>query len=645
MYSIKLLQIYYRNIREMKEVTIDLYDKKYTEEPKHVSLIQMPNGIGKTTTMELIRYCLDGEAEKLDENKILSFRPSKSKIKDGEFRVKFSMDKNIIFVSLIFDYEKPSVKYQTTSSLIKHGGKNIGLHLPSEISAIMTRSFVRLFVFDGELAGELLKMNSSSAEEAINSLYHLDKIKQLCDKIDLLVKEKLDKSLESGVKTDQGKKGLHTKLTNIENYYNKLRMEKEKQNNKASFLRSNIQEKQEFIEDYLKKNEETDKKYDKLKEQYGIVNTQIEKISESLLSLIRFPNNLSEHINNMLMTLGEQMTKLKLPKTQSLEFFEELAQSDECICGRPLKDEQRKKIRLKAKEYLTEDNIGVINAIKTSIRNLPKRKKIEDLVEKLKQLQNNRKQIEQNISILEKSIEEEGRIKIDNLKSQKQKDAEELGRIDEILQALNEENSFEQRSLGLTWENNIPLCKEEYERLKKQLAEATNTVEFNKKAEMMKEILNEINERALLSLKKNILEKTNEKITKILKSDDIKILGISKNLLLDGRTGVSEGQKLSIAYAFLSTMLSQAPLKLPFIVDTPAAPLDLSVRRQVAESVPQLFDQTVIFITSGEREGFADRFYSKEESCLFLTVQKDKANQSVRIENSLDCFKKFQSED
>ena len=42
--------------------------------PAHISLIQMPNGTAKTTTLNLIRAAMNGEADKWNVEKVISFR-------------------------------------------------------------------------------------------------------------------------------------------------------------------------------------------------------------------------------------------------------------------------------------------------------------------------------------------------------------------------------------------------------------------------------------------------------------------------------------------------------------------------------------------------------------------------------------------
>jgi hypothetical protein len=637
--KINILEMQYKNIREMKDLAIDLTDNGV---PRHVSLVQMPNGVGKTTTMELIRYCLDKGAADLNEKKILSFKPPKTEARNGEFRIKLSVDDQIRFVTIRFDYENPSVKYFTTTT--EKGGIVEGLDLGQEIEPwLKNKNFVRLFVFDGELAGELLSSESTSAEEAINSLYHLDNLRDLYAPDGIIDRISLERmtGASTEVQTDQGKKALRTKLRNAMSCMKTLEKEKETRERKLEILRSQIRKDKDKRDHLREEDEHLIKEYEKLKAQDKILENSIVEATERLLNAMRFPHNLSEAISEKLGVLATQMGKLKLPKTQSMEFFEELSECPECICGRPIGNKEKQAIKEKAKDYLTEDNIGEINAIKSSIKSLPEREDLRALLESIKKLNRDRKLNERELLKLDrqtKSKEIIGKLN-DRIAQLGIKESEEAGYVAILIENRKEE----QEELGLTWEVNIDLCGKKIKEWQTQLAEATNTVDFMNRATVLKKILEQVNEKSLVRLKKNILAKTNEKIERILGSKDIAISEIGSFLYLSDRSGVSEGQKLSIAYAFLSTLFSQSPHELPFIVDTPAAPLDLSVRREVAQILPNLFTQIVVFITSGERDGFADRFYSQKGDCLFLTVRKYKGD--VCLEKDLDFFRGFQSED
>jgi hypothetical protein len=633
--KINLLEIHYENIREMRNLTIDLCDNSGW--PKHISLIQMPNGTGKTTTMELIRYCFNKGAMDLKEYDVVSFKPPHDpEAKSGKFQVKLSIDGKIKVVTIRFDYETGTATYTTSSR--ETNGEVSGLKLGSEMEAWLGKNFVRLFVFDGELAGRLLSSQSTSAVEAINTLYHLDNLLQLYDDggtIDKILIQRME-----GVKTAQGKRALETKLNHAIEHKNQLVSEKEGRDLRAEALRAQIFKNKQQIDAYRKQDEELITQYTRLKEQGTRFEEQISETTEKLLSSIRIPNNLSEDISLKLITLSGQMGKLKLPKTQSKEFFEELAECPECVCKRPIGDKERIAIREKAREYLTEDNISEINAIKSKIKNLAERENLSVLVDKLRSLNRDKKLNERQVFQLDKKTK--SRDIIEQLSSQVEKWNIELNEVTGSLEILNEDRKEEQEARGLTWEVNIDLCNKRISELRKDYAVATNTVKLKDQADVLREILKLINERSLERLKANILVKSNEKIEKILNSKDIQISNIGNCLSLSDRKGVSEGQKLSIAYAFLSTLFSQSPHDFPFIVDTPAAPLDFEVRREVAATLPDLFKQIVVFITSSERPSFADRFYTIPNECLFATVKKE--NTDVSLDKSIEVFKSFQSE-
>ena len=101
---------------------------------------------------------------------------------------------------------------------------------------------------------------------------------------------------------------------------------------------------------------------------------------------------------------------------------------------------------------------------------------------------------------------------------------------------------------------------------------------------------------------------------------------------------VSEGQSLSVAYAFLTALLSKAPFELPFIVDSPAVSLDLDVRKEVSRVIPTLFDQMIFFVISSEQAAFAENFYESEDT-QFITLRQT-ANGDVKTYYGIQEFRR-----
>lgn len=250
--KIRILQIKYKNIREFSDLTINLIDDKGSTYP--TSLIQMPNGLGKTTTMQLLRYSLNGMAEGLDEKTVLDF---KGKDGDkGEFELKLSINEDIYYIIMMFDFNKGKIHYYTSKVTQMHsGGRTKGFHLPQDIKALFSPNFVRLFVFDGELASSIIDINKNEAENAIKSLYSIDKILSLNDRIEEVVIDKQQKA-ESKVTTDQGIKQLKTKLENVKKKKSGLLKEKERIKDSIDELRKKC----EKIEDNLNNLDTSNKK-------------------------------------------------------------------------------------------------------------------------------------------------------------------------------------------------------------------------------------------------------------------------------------------------------------------------------------------------------------------------------------------------
>ena len=96
-------------------------------------------------------------------------------------------------------------------------------------------------------------------------------------------------------------------------------------------------------------------------------------------------------------------------------------------------------------------------------------------------------------------------------------------------------------------------------------------------------------------------QEANKRIEGLMPSNAIRIREITQSLVLQGQKAGSVGETLSIGYAFLATLFNRTEHQLPFIVDSPANPIDLEVRANVAELVPKLSHQFIAFTISSEK--------------------------------------------
>lgn len=104
-------------------------------------------------------------------------------------------------------------------------------------------------------------------------------------------------------------------------------------------------------------------------------------------------------------------------------------------------------------------------------------------------------------------------------------------------------------------------------------------------------------------------------------NNDIVIEGIDRCLVLREQEGGSVGETLSVAYGFLATLFDRADHRLPFVVDSPAGPIDLAIRPKIGALIPKLTNQFIAFTISSERAQFIpDLKAASAEPVQFLTV-------------------------
>lgn len=327
-----------------------------------ISLIQMPNGTGKTTTLNMLRAAMSGEAEKWGEQEIKRFRRPGEENVNGVFSVHLLVDDKPLTFELTLNFEEGTARYRTTSP--GSGGVVHGWHPPVTVHRFLTENFVRLFVFDGEFADNLLNNSMSEAEKAIDALCQL----YLLDEIGREAEDAWQKaSRNKSVKTDQGlglwqkkEEKLKTRIHHITEAKKKAVVDIEKLHTEIIAFDTKITERmgnQKHLRD----------KYEEKKREENEAQKEVEKINIGVMGLIRQPQTLTTSFANDLIELKDQLDKLKLPSSTSSQFFVELIEETQCICGRPMNAEAKATIKEKAKRYLGEETSGVLNALKTDI--------------------------------------------------------------------------------------------------------------------------------------------------------------------------------------------------------------------------------------------------------------------------------------
>lgn len=625
-----------RNLRGyLREVDIDLSD-----DLKRITLLQMPNGTGKTTTMRLFRRALNGTAP--PEYEIQSLKADDA-VKEGLFELTLTIDDEQWVVKMHFDFSTDQCRFSTVS-VGDSGGNESGHRLPLQLRETLEKKITKLFVFNGELASKIIETGANLADESIRALYKLDNLTSLKVQVDDLAKQRQRRAASiSSASTKRSIERFENELKEVGDNLAQLERVERKLRKKKSRNEARITKLANEINTLIGQDTRNADELAEIEETMLKTNSDISDFTSRSIELFRKPPLFHEIVRNRLKSLGGTMQTLKLPRTMSAEFFYQLAERKQCICGSSIGERERSTIRASAKEFLGDDQIAVINQMKLSLRDTDLQDEtLKGVLKRLSMARDQFQILRQRKHVIEDDPDAPASEEIESLKGNRELIEQDLENVNDAILKLTSDHPHHNE---VAWQNNIPACKREQQVRQRKLNTVAGTYEFIQKANTLKEFIRNVEQRAVKRLRNRIKGVTNEYLEHILPNEPLRVANIDGSLKLatDGVTfkpSVSEGQKLAVSYAFLTALLAGAPHRLPFVVDSPAVSLDLEIRRTVGKLISPLFTQMIIFVISSEREGFSDTFFYRDD-VKYLTISVDSVTGRPRIEDGHEAFKGF----
>ena len=626
----------YHNIRRFDNLEVDL--RQGGNKLPHVALIMMRNGTGKTTTISLIRAILSGAALRWTPEQVREYQPKNSTVESGVFQLSIRFDSDPYIYFLMLDYENGRASYQTSRVNNASGGLEDGRNLPTSLQGIFdVEEFVNRFVFDGEQAKKTLNSTSTEAENAIKYLYRVDRIDSLIAKVRALIARKQEASRGA---SQQSVRNNKTRMDNKEHKLLELKRELSTTENR---LRESYDRKEALDNrkmEILASNKSVRNQAEELRTKKAERRSALVGCFATIKARMREPFRVHSVFDEMLSTLANNMQTLKLPKTTAREFFKELSEKEFCICGRPIGPDEKQNILDNAEGYLGEDDLVAINAIKDRIRNRQSDDELNMAVSNMNSAKADLEVIESTLERLVLQLDDVASQEVEAIEAELKSLAIEISSLERTKELL----SAPAGAVGANDQNNIYLANKAHEEAKANYNIALGTFEYTTKADKLISYLKSIRNATLGKLKKTVIQKTNEKVESIVTDERLIVERIDGNLVLQGRSGASEGQTLAIAYAYICSLFEHSTYEFPFIIDSPAASMDLDVRREVASVIPTLFKQLVIFVTSGEVAGFAEKMYPLND-VLYLTVEGDHDGDGAKCTTGKDYFATYQCEE
>jgi DNA sulfur modification protein DndD len=579
-----------------------------------VALIQMPNGTGKTTSLEMLRAALSGEAEAWDQETVRSYRKQSTDVDQGSFEVSLQAGPDKVTIKLSLNFLDGTVEYETTHNK----GNKKGFRPPIGLRRFLDPDFVEFFVFDGELADRLLDPSETDAQQAIESLFQLKIFETI--KVRLWrhwVSESEDKRIKNESVLEKHKR----KRNEAKNRLEEVRKKKKEDEKKIDRLKEDLKSKENQFEEEIKKQEDLQERLRNASEELERAKGRVDSAVDELLEKIRAPYAILPSYAEEIITLKDSLDRVQLPERTAREFFEELAEEEYCICGRELHSEERENIRRRADLYLGSDDVAFLNAMKQDISEI--RESTEEAQEDLSQMKQelvNAVEDEQNWQNQVDKIRSKGAAdspQIRNVKDRIDYLKEEINKMEDKMERY--ESISEDESIQDTW--GIEVLERRVKHHEQKVGEVANTLRLHRKKEALRSIIETSSSLARDAISDEVCNQANERISRLMPNNDIRISGVDQCLELYKKERGSAGETLTIGYAFLSALFDRSDYQLPFIVDSPANPIDLDIREKIGRIIPKLSGQFIAFTISSERPGFVEALHDEVGSDVkFLTL-------------------------
>lgn len=568
-----------------------------------VSLLQMPNGTGKTTTLNLLRAALSGSLEQRATDRpevVRSYRCIEPLGETGEFVLELMLDERLLTIKMNFNFASGTVAYET----IQPSGHTRGFHPPVALRRFLREGFVNFFVFDGELASNLLDANHTNAQDAIEDLFQLPLFTRVKD----AVADHWLKSVGDSATETKGLTRRRNRVATLEDRLADLRKERKQALAEYSELNDEDSRLHRQFDERLRQQSRFADRVRAATAAASEAEAAVTAKNAILLDHIRRPHALTRHFSNSLLAFKDNLDRVRLPESAAREFFEELSREDVCVCGRDIGATEQLCIRERAAQYLGSDEVGRINAIKSDIESYvgnithdafaTTKTILDDLARcrRDRQTMINELELAQRDAVGEDPELKSVRDKLTALSARIKAKQAELSAFDD-----NDEQKNDAQTTG------IKVLERRLKEASKKLDEMRHTMDMKRRKELLDGILDEALVRARLQLNSAVVRSTNERIAELMPFNSIFVSDIDRCLRLEHRAGGSVGETMCVAYAFLSTIFTMTQHDLPFVVDSPANPIDIAVRREVAALLPKLSNQLIAFTISAERQGFLDR--------------------------------------
>ena len=588
----------------------------------NITFIQMPNGTGKTTLINLIKNTLSNswaDIKPYQDNELLADQ--------GEFELALSYEldntKSKIVFRTVFDFSNNSIQSFTTTS----SNAEIPRFAPDKkLTPYLTEGHISTFAFSGDNMDEYFPNENSDqakarVEDTIDSFTGVRKLMKLSTDITSNFL-KMNHGKVSGTSDALGKDIVkHQQQEKI------IKGKIEVQKTQIEITQPIFNQLQEELEQFNELQTKYNKKKEAIDIQVSSAEAAINTHESDLSGQIKNFYSLSENVQNRSQEFLGNLDKAKLPGVAK-EFFVELSEKDLCVCNTKIGTHEKKCIIENASDFLGGDDANLINGIKTVNKTRIDTAEVDEFYKEIGNLKaclDDLDDLNQDLATLEEAH------RADSGKEYKEKFIRR-DRAAEILKDCKKEVAKLTRNPDET----TPVVKKLLANQIKSLSGMNSKLEYleskRAKKEGFEEELEAKNafleclERAKVRSKELIREEIKENLNKkIWSSHQDKTFLVDKidaSLHLKSGGG-SGGQKVTAVTCFALTMLERSGVAFPLIIDHPVTPIQAESRPMISKMLVDTCEQSICFIINTEKSGFTNKI---NEPFEFLDHIKNKMN-------------------
>jgi len=585
-----------------------------TDLERNVTVIYGLNGSGKTTIIQALNWVLYGKTELQEElfNKKVLKEASIKYTNSVKTKVKLYFSHLGIDYNLIreIEYYPFNAKDKISQSKVvlyrNENGKQSYISNPEEfIESILPKDISPYFFFDGERIEEFAKdEHDNEVKKAIAKVVGVSLIENAIRHCET-VKKDYAQNTENSSNIEDDIKNLEKNIDEKEDIIKGIDESIEKFNQEMEKLVEKIKD----IDDKLKKFKEVEKLIadrEKLKKQKEYLNERLEEVMSQAIEKIKESYKII--VDGKLREFREEFLKTFKPKEIiPAEYLNKLIKKSiedkKCyICNREVINEEallQKEVNPFDVEvegmfatltdfFKTYNSLPLLNDLNNisqlifrtqdeierteeEIKRISEKLSSEEMVQEIRDLENEKKSLEKNIENLKIEIE-----KASKKKSKEEEDLKSLKKSrDEKIKSKNIHN----------------------EALKKKIF-TENIID------LMKDIKNKFNGRRKNDVEKNIDEIFNTLIRKennfrIYLNDDFSIK-VESRYGEEKKSNLSGGERQLLSLSFIIGMCKTSGYEVPLVIDAPFGRLDDEHKLKVAKEIPYLANQIVLITVPNE---------------------------------------------